>query len=91
VEEKIRLATSSAAKLDSGYYNSLEQNYQNEREKNRLLESELTTLKLRIERSNSQSQKVASLEDSLSKKADELNDLKRKSIGFEKQVGILEA
>lgn len=43
-----------------------------------------------MERANAQSQKTASLEDALSSKADELNDLKRKTLAFEKQVGVLE-
>lgn len=43
-----------------------------------------------MERANAQSQKTASLEDALSAKADELNDLRRKTLAFEKQVGVLE-
>jgi hypothetical protein len=49
----------------------------------------LATLKLRAERASIQSQKAASLEDALSTKADEVNDLRRKTIAFEKQVGVL--
>jgi peptidoglycan hydrolase CwlO-like protein len=55
------------------------------------LESELATLKLRVERANVQSQKTASLEDALSAKADELNDIRRKTLAYEKQIGVLEA
>lgn len=44
-----------------------------------------------MERATVQSQKTASLEDALAAKADELNDVRRKTIAFEKQVGILEA
>lgn len=55
------------------------------------MESELATLKLRVERANVQSQKTASLEDALSAKADELNDIRRKTLAYEKQIGVLEA
>lgn len=55
------------------------------------MENELATLKLRVERANAQSQKTTSLEDALSAKADELNDIRRKTIAYEKQIGVLEA
>jgi hypothetical protein len=54
------------------------------------LESELATLKLRVERASAQSQKTTSLEDALSAKADELNDIRRKTLAYEKQIGVLE-
>jgi predicted RNase H-like nuclease (RuvC/YqgF family) len=38
-EDRVRLATPQTGKPDSSYYATLEQNYQQERERNRLLES----------------------------------------------------
>lgn len=66
----------------SGYSSSLEQNYQQEKQKNRALESEIAILKAKIDRSNNQQQKTVTLEDALLAKSDELNDVKRKTIGL---------
>lgn len=51
----------------------------------------MQTLRVKLDRALVQSQRVSSLEDALNVKSDELNDLRRKTITLEKQVGVLEA
>jgi hypothetical protein len=68
----------------------LERNYNEERQKNRVLESEIQTLKLRVDPLMIQNNKISTLEIGLMSKTDELNDQKRKSINLEKQINILE-
>ena len=47
-------------------------------------------MKLRLDKALLQSQKVNSFQDSVTARNNENNDLKRKLITFEKQVGLME-
>jgi hypothetical protein len=90
-EEKSRVAMMDVSRTETGYYASLEGNFHQERERNRDLEAEIQSLKLRLERALIVSQKVPHLEDQLSSKNEELSDFKRKALLTEKQIGVQEA
>jgi chromosome segregation ATPase len=90
-EQSDKARVSGSVRSESDYYVNLEENLKEERENSRQLEAEVQTLRLRLDRSVVQSQRVSSLEDALNVKSDELNDLRRKTISLEKQVGVLEA
>lgn len=78
--EESRMTLSGAARSEGGYHPSFNQ----ERQRNKILESELAAVKEKAEKSITQAQRAASLEDALSAKTDELNDFKRKVAGFER-------
>ena len=64
------MAMLDISRTETGYYTSLESNYNQERERSRELEAEVQSLKLRLERTLLASQKVPQLEDQLSAKND---------------------
>lgn len=59
--EESRLTISGAARSEGGYHSSLEQNYDKERQRNKLLESELTTLKQKLDQTILHAQRATSL------------------------------
>lgn len=77
-----------ATRTDTSYYNNLEHNFNQERERNRSLEAEIQGLKLRMERAGNAAQRIANLENELNSKTNELNDAKRRDIETEKQINI---
>ena len=89
--EESRLTVSGAARSEGAYHHSLEQNYQQERQRNRVLEAEVAALRQRADQSALQAHRALHLEDALSAKSDELGDIRRRTVGFEREVGALES
>lgn len=61
IGDKSRVATIDVARTDTSYYNSLEHNFNQERERNRTLEAEIQTLKLRLERAGNAANRISHL------------------------------